>query len=121
MIKKILPYLLAALMLLGAYGHIANPDFYRPMTPAFIPLGFANWASVVVEAAIGIGLIIPSTRKLAAWGFFLLMIVFLPIHIWDLIQETPVVGSRQAAVIRLIVQLLLIYAGWYVQRTSEAK
>ena len=98
MIKKILLYILAALMLLGAYGHIANPDFYGPMIPAFIPVGFANWASVIVEAAIGIGLIIPATRKLAAWGFFLLMIVFLPIHIWDLFQENPVVGSKQAAV-----------------------
>ena len=114
--KKILPYLLAVLMLLGVYGHIANPGFYSPMIPSFIPEGFANWASAIAEGLIGIGLIIPTTRKWAGWGFFLLMIAFLPIHVWDVIREEPAMGTKTAAWIRLIFQFVLIYAGWVVRR-----
>ena len=101
-------------MLLGAIGHIMNPDFYGPMIPSFISKSFANWAATIVEAAIGIGLIIPSTRKFAAWGFFLLMLAFLPIHIWDVFREEPAVGSRVGAYIRLALQFVLIYGGWRV-------
>ena len=119
MIKKILPYLLAALMLLGAIGHIFNPDFYHPMIPSFISKSFANWAATVVEALIGIGLIIPTTRKLAGWGFLGLMIAFLPIHIWDVFREEPAVGSRVGAWIRLALQFVLIFAGWRVARGTN--
>ncbi len=116
MIKKILPYLLAVLMPLGALGHIFNPEFYSPMIPEFISERLANIAATIAEAAIGIGLLIPATRKLAGWGFVVLMIAFLPIHIWDVLREEPAVGSRLGAGIRLTLQFALIYAGWRVAR-----
>ena len=114
--KKILPFVFAALMLLGAYGHIANPDFYAPLIPDFIPESLANILSTIAEAAIGIALLIPQTRKWGALGFCILMVAFLPLHIWDLFKETSIMGSQVGAIIRLAIQLLLIYGGWWLYK-----
>lgn len=49
------------------------------------------------------------------------MIVFLPIHIWDVTKEIPAIGSKTAAGIRLGIQFLLIAAGWWIYKTSPEK
>ncbi|MEM6629185.1 MAG: hypothetical protein AAF694_05910 [Bacteroidota bacterium] len=116
--KKILPFVFAALMLLGAFGHIANPDFYAPLIPDFIPESLANILSTIAEGAIGIALLLPAYRKWGALGFFLLMLAFLPLHIWDLFKETSITGSQTGAIIRLAIQFLLIYGGWWLYKRS---
>jgi uncharacterized membrane protein len=121
MLKKILPILLAIFLLFGAYQHIAAPDFYAAFIPDFIPKSVANILAAIAEAVVGITLIIPRFRKWGGLGFFLLMLAFLPIHIWDLVREVPAIGSFKAAVIRFFVQLLLIYAGWWIYKNSEDK
>lgn len=117
-LKYVFLYLIAVFLLLGAYGHIANPEFYRPLTPPFIPLNVANILAAIVEAALGVGLLIPQTRNLAGLGFLILMVIFLPLHVWDLLKEAPAMGSVQGAVIRLLLQFLLIYAGWWIWKTN---
>ncbi|MEM8523817.1 MAG: MauE/DoxX family redox-associated membrane protein [Bacteroidota bacterium] len=117
--KHILPLLLAALMLFGAVNHIIKPEFYVAMIPEFIPESFANISSAIVEAVIGIALIIPKYRKWGGLGFFLLMIAFLPIHIWDFSKEEPAIGSKNAAIIRLLVQFVFIYLGWRIWKKYE--
>jgi uncharacterized membrane protein len=107
-------YILAAIMLFAAYAHIRWPKFYKPMVPKPIPLSWANIFSVITEAGIAILLLLPSYRKIGGLAFMVLMIVFLPIHIWDLFRERPVMRSRTGAVIRLLIQFLLIYVGWLI-------
>lgn len=114
--KKVLPIILAIIMLLGAVGHVAAPDFYAPMVPDFIPLPLANILSVVCEGGIGILLLLPRYRSWGGLAFMLLMIGFLPLHIWDMLKASPTVGPPPAPQIRLIVQVLLIYAGYWVYR-----
>ena len=119
MIKKIIPYLLGGLLLLSAVAHILNPDFYAPMIPDFIPEGFANIFTAIVEAAIGVLLFLPKYRHWGGLGFFLLMIAFLPLHVWDMFKENPLVGPQPAPTIRLLMQFLLIYAGWWVYKKNR--
>ena len=57
--KKIVSFILAALMLLGAIAHAVRPEFYTPMIPEFIPVSLANILATIAEAAVGIMLIIP--------------------------------------------------------------
>ena len=116
--KHILPVILAALMLFSAYNHIVTPAFYAPFIPDFISEDFANILSTILEAVIGIALIIPMYRKWGGLGFFLLMIAFLPIHIWDLFKETPAIGSMNAAIIRVVIQFVLIYLGRRIWRKN---
>lgn len=103
-------------MMLGAIGHIMNPDFYAGMVPDFIPLGVANVLAIIVEGAIGILLFIPKYRYWGALGFLVLMLAFLPIHVWELFKEEPVVGAPPAPAIRLAFQFLLIFAGWWLYK-----
>jgi uncharacterized membrane protein len=117
--KKILPYLLGAMLLAGAIAHIVTPAFYAPMIPAFIPVGLANILAAIVEAVIGVLFFLPKYRHWAGLGFLLLMVAFLPIHIWDLFKENPAVGAPPAPAIRLAVQLVLIYAGWWVYKKAK--
>jgi len=118
--KHILPVLLAALMLFSAYNHIVKPDFYSAFIPAFISESFANILSAILEAVIGVALIIPKLRQWGGIGFFLLMLAFLPIHIWDLFKDAPAIGSKNAAIIRVLIQFVLIYLGWRIWQRNKA-
>ena len=117
-LKLILIFLLAAIMLFGAFNHMYAPEVYAAFIPDFFPENLANIVSAIAEGVIGIALIVPKYRKWGGLGFFLLMIAFLPIHIWDLTKEIPAIGSKLAAAIRLGVQFLFIAAGWWIYKTS---
>ena len=117
--KQALSYLFGVLLIASAAGHIFNPDFYLPMIPDFIPAGLANVLTAIVEAVIGVMLFLPKYRHWGGLGFFLLMLAFLPIHIWDWTKENPMVGPSPAPEIRLAVQLVLIYGGWWIYRKTR--
>ncbi|MEL6189631.1 MAG: hypothetical protein AAFU79_33825 [Myxococcota bacterium] len=118
MARTVLSYLFAVLLGLGALGHVVNPEFYAPMVPAPIPLVLANVLSTVVEGALALLIIWPATRRWGVIGFTALMVAFMPIHLWDLVRETPAVGSHAAAWVRLALQILLIGLGAWVARLS---
>ncbi len=119
-IRLILVVLFALLMLFGAFNHIYAPEAYAPFIPEFINQDFANISSAIAEAVVGITLLIPKYRKWGGLGFALLMVAFLPIHVWDLLKESPGIGSKMAAGIRLAIQFLLIAGGWWIY-TAESK
>ena len=117
--KIVLTFLFALILLSGAVFHVISPEFYAPMTPDFVSLEVANITAAIVEGTIGILLLVPRYRKLGALGFFLLMIAFLPIHIWDWTKDVPAVGSKNGAIVRIVVQLVFIYGGWWLFRKSQ--
>ena len=117
---QILAYLFAVLLIISAIAHIVNPAFYEPLIPDFINSRFANILSFITELAAGILLIVPKYRPWGGLAFMVLMIAFLPIHIWDLTKEAPMVGSKNAAIVRIIVQIVLIYAGWWIYSSPRS-
>ena len=114
--KKILAYVFGIIMILSGIAHILSPEAYTAMIPDFIPAAFANISAALVESFVGVMLILPKYRKKGALFFAGLMIAFMPIHIWDLFRETPAIGPPPAPIIRLVVQLLLIYVGWWLHK-----
>ncbi|GAB5539971.1 MAG: DoxX family membrane protein [Salibacteraceae bacterium] len=118
-LKHAIPIILGVIMLAGAVGHLVVPREYAPMIPAFIPQDFANIMAAIAEGLVAFGLFIPKYRKYGGLGFMGLMFVFLPIHVWDLVREEPYLGSATAAYLRLVVQFLFIYAGWWIYKTSS--
>ena len=117
--RKTLHYILAAIMILGALGHILAPEVYAPAIPDFIPDQLAHILSVIFEAGTGILLLIPRLRYLGGLAFMLLMIGFLPIHIYDVFRPDPFTGSTLIAFIRLFLQFLLIYLGLMAYRQNK--
>ena len=96
----------------GVY-HFVNPAFYDPIMPGWFPKRLANAAGGVAELVIGLGLIVPATRPTATWAACALMVVFLPLHVWDLTKARPAIGSHAVAAVRLLIQFGLIYGLYY--------
>ena len=101
-------------MISGAVAHVVVPELYLPVIPDFIPAKLANGAAAVFELVVGLALLIPKYRSWGGLGFMVLMVAFLPLHVWDVFREDPVMGSQAAAGVRLVLQGILIYAGWWI-------
>lgn len=117
--KRFIHLILAILLILGALGHVFLPEMYAPMIPEAVPQSFAHTVSILFEAGLGILLLLPKYRHWGGLGFMFLMIGFLPIHIWDLFKATPAIGPHPIPIIRVFVQFLLIYAGFWVFKRNK--
>lgn len=117
-LKLALTFIFGAFMIFGGINHFLKPEMYYPFIPDFLPQSFINLASGALEIILGIGAFIPQTRSKATMGIFILMILFLPLHIWDVFREHPAIGSHQAAIIRVPVQFLFIFITGYISRKN---
>jgi uncharacterized membrane protein len=109
-------YLFAIFMMYAGVQHFLKPFFYIPFIPSFLPLSTAIiYISGIAEILLGIMLIIPKYAKQGALGILLLMLIFLPIHIWDVFSATPAIGNHEAALIRLPIQLVFIGIAWKIR------
>jgi uncharacterized membrane protein len=114
--------LFAIFMFMGGVQHFLKPDFYIPFVPTFLPFTMAIiYLSGLVEIVLGLMLIFKKYARMAALGIFILMILFLPIHIWDVFADVPAIGSHKAALIRLPVQFLFMAIAWKIQQVLARK
>ena len=118
-LKLGLTFLFGAFMIFGGVNHFRNPAMYLLFVPDFLPAALVNQVSGVLEIVLGLGVFIPQFRQRAAYGIFLLMLVFLPLHLWDVFREKPAIGSHEAALIRLPVQFLFILIGWFISDSVD--
>lgn len=116
----ILKVILAIFLIFGGVNHFTNPNNFIPFVPSFLPFTLAViYLSGLFEILFGIALFIKKLEIIGAWGVFILMLLFLPIHIWDVFSETPAIGSHNAALIRLPFQFLLIFIAWKVKNNAQ--
>lgn len=94
--------------------HIIKPRIFKYFIPDFLPKLTVNYMVGIVEFGLGVGLFFPSTVKNAALGIFILMVLFLPIHIWDVTKKRPAIGSKKIAIIRIPLQFLLMYCAYLI-------
>lgn len=93
--------------------HIIKPDFFKHFIPDFLPKKLVNYVVGFVEFSLGFGLFFAETNKIASLGILLILVLLLPIHIWDVPKKKPAIGSKKIAIIRIPLQFLLMY-GIYV-------
>lgn len=117
--KKIIGIVLALFLIFGGIAHFTNPEFYFPLIPDFFPKEITNILAGIVEIVLGVGVFIPSLRKKALLGIFVLMVIFLPIHIWDTLKESPAIGSKTVAMVRIGIQFVLIFLPWFAQKEKS--
>jgi len=109
-------------LILGGVQHFINPTNYIPFVPSFLPFTLAIiYISGLFEILFGLALFFKKHETIGAWGILILMLLFLPIHIWDVFSETPAIGSHNAALIRLPVQFLLIFIAWKVKNNVSQR
>ena len=118
----VLKVVLAIFLILGGVQHFISHTNYIPFVPSFLPFTMAIiYISGLFEILFGLALFFKKHETIGAWGILILMLLFLPIHIWDVFSETPAIGSHNAALIRLPVQFLLIFIAWKVKNNVSQR
>ncbi len=74
---------LAALLLAAAAGHAARPAFFDAMVPRRLPGRARTWtyASGVAEAAVGVAVAVPRTRRLGGLAAAALFLAVFPANV----------------------------------------
>ncbi len=98
--------------------HFVKPQFFKHFIPDFLPKLAVNYVFGSIELILGVALFFPQTVNKAAAGVFILMLFFLPIHIWDLTKARPAIGSKKLAIIRIPLQFLLLYLSYLIYTHS---
>lgn len=119
-VKAIARWVLTVVMVAAGVNHFVNPAPYLGMMPEVLPAKAALvYVSGVFEILGGLGLILPATRKLAAWGLIALLVAVFPANVNMAINELPL-GTDPvptwALWARLPLQLVLIaWAYWFTR------
>jgi uncharacterized membrane protein len=125
-VKAILRWVLTVFMVGAGLNHFLSPEPYLGMMPAEIPERFHVLLvdiSGIAEMAGGLGLILPATRRLAAWGLIALYVAIFPANLNMAINHLPL-GTKPIDAwllwARLPLQLVLIvWSFWYTRRDAD--
>ena len=119
--KQVLLWVQVVFYVFAGIQHFRVPHFYVPMMPPYLPWhAELVFLSGVAEVLCGLGLALPQTRKLAAWGTIALLVAVFPANIHVAVNNIPVFGATEGpgplGYIRLPLQLVLIaWAWWYTK------
>ncbi|BFG70695.1 hypothetical protein KACHI17_15760 [Sediminibacterium sp. KACHI17] len=81
--KKAAFWLLVVFYLFAGANHFINPSFYSGLIPPYLPWhDLINIVSGIAEIVLAVLLLLPQTRILAAKGIIVLLIAFIPAHIY---------------------------------------
>jgi uncharacterized membrane protein len=120
MVKKILLAIMIAFYLFAGVNHFINPHFYDAVIPPYLSdwSAFINIASGCLEIALALLLIPIKTRRLASWGIIIMLIAFIPAHIYFIQKGSFLLGGLVVtpliAWVRLLVihPILILWAWW---------
>ena len=108
----------AALFLVTGVLHFVIPRSYEAIVPPFLPARrFLVYLSGACELAGGAGVLVPRTRRAAALGLVALLAAVFPANVQMLVNAVAAgkPGWQVALlVLRLPLQLVLMYAVWRV-------
>ena len=122
--KTALRVLLAAGMVYVGVGHFRNPAPFVSIVPEWLPNPRALVAiSGAAEIAGGVGLLVPQTRRAAAWGLIALFVAVFPANVNMAVHDIPLDGEHYPAWalwLRLPLQAVLIAWAYWLTRKEEA-
>jgi uncharacterized membrane protein len=124
-LKTGLRWLLTIGMVAVGVTHFTSPENFVAIVPAALPKPLLLvYVSGVAEIAGGLGLILPQTRRAAAWGLIALFIAVFPANVNMAVNHLPLGGKPVDPAFlwaRLPLQLVLIaWAYWYTRRERGA-
>lgn len=117
---------LSAFYLIAGINHFVMPEFYLGLIPPYLPFhGGINVLSGAVEIALALSLIEPKLRYKSGWGIVLMLVAFIPAHVYFIQIGSCVDGGLCVAPwigwARLLVvhPFLIFWAYWSVLWTSK--
>jgi uncharacterized membrane protein len=115
--KRIFSVLLTLVMVLVGITHFTTPATFVAIVPDYLPAPLALvYISGVLEILLGLGLQVPSMRRMAAWGLIALFIAVFPANVHHAVHDIQPPGlevSQTMLWVRLPMQLVFIaWALW---------
>ena len=109
------------LYVVAGVGHFVVTRAYVRLMPDYLP---AHRELVLLsgaaEIAGGLGLLVPPTRRAAAWGIILLLLAIWPVHLWMIEHPGRFPGVPLWVLwIRLPLQLPLIWWAWQYAKAED--
>ncbi|MEZ0610882.1 DoxX family membrane protein [Fibrella sp. WM1] len=109
--------LLAAAFMFTMIGvsHLRKPDLMLYMVPEGLPAPrLLVYLSGVAEIVLSVGLLVPATRTVSAWGLIVLLIAIFPANINVAVNNLPPPGGLPAKPWYIWSRLLFqpLYIGW---------
>ncbi|MBL4604608.1 MAG: hypothetical protein JKY02_02795 [Flavobacteriaceae bacterium] len=114
----VLKIVFGAFFMFAGIMHIVKPKLFKHFIPDIFPKKLINYSIGIIEFTLGLGLFFSQTVEHSAIGIFILMVLFLPIHIWDVTKERPAIGSKKTAIIRIPLQFVLMYCAYLIYLNS---
>jgi uncharacterized membrane protein len=123
--KRILLWIMSVFYVFAGVMHFVNPGFYMPMMPPYLPWHLELvYLSGVAEIVLGLAVLVPAYRSLAAWGIILLLIAIFPANLHIALYNVPIGGASEGAGalnwVRLPFQLVLIVWAWWYTRPDPS-
>lgn len=119
--RSLAQVLLGAFFIAAGANHFVHPAFYVRIVPDYLPDHALLVAiSGVCECLGGIGMLIPTTRRAAGIGLIALLIAVFPANV-QMAQHPQLysdIGSAAAFLIRLPLQVILIFLVWWACRPA---
>lgn len=98
------------LYIVAGANHFLNPQFYIKMLNGLLPYAETlNILSGAAEILLGIGVMIPATRRMAAWGLIVLLVVIFPANVNMAVRWQEWGTGITPFLIRLPLQILFIW------------
>jgi len=108
----------AALYVAAGVNHFWHSGMYVAIMPPHWshPLALV-WVSGVAEVLGGVGLLVPLSRRFAAWGLVAMLVVYFDVHVWMALHPWLFAGvPRWLIYARLPLQFVLIAWAWVYAR-----
>jgi uncharacterized membrane protein len=127
--RTIARHILAGVMVTMGVLHFVVDDLFVQIVPKMLPAPYALvWVSGVFEAALGLALLRPSTRRLAGFGLVALYVAVFPANIYMAVENVQIQGlpswvtqpSPLALWLRLPLQALFIVWALWVSKPSRS-
>lgn len=123
--KRPLCYVMGALYVVAGTMHFVAPKVYAQIVPPAIPRPLdLVYLSGIAEIVLGIGVTIPRTRRVSAWGLVALLVAVFPANVYMATHDVVIEGvpewarepSDAATWARLPLQgVLVLWAWWYTR------
>jgi len=125
-IKLLLKILFAVFFIVAGVGHFTNEPFYMKLMPDYIPTSLHRPAVVVsgiAEIVLGVLLLVPRTRRLAAWGIIALLVAVFPANIYAYQHSEEIFPGLDPAMHfwRLPLQAVMIAWAWCYTRPPRSR
>jgi uncharacterized membrane protein len=121
MARKFGLYIVAAFFVGVGITHLTNSDFFVAIVPPYLPAPLMLvYVSGVFEVLGGIGVLVPATRQLAAYGLLALLVAVYPANIYMAMNPEQFPDIAPAALYaRLPLQFLFAWLVWWVTRPAS--